>query len=95
MVIGELAVGNLSRRSTVLDSLSELPAITAATHGEVMILVEERRLFGQGLSLVDAHLLSSVLLSRPARLWTRDKKLASAAAQLGLSFDDRDSPSAE
>jgi predicted nucleic acid-binding protein len=86
MVIGELALGNISRRRAVLDNLSELPALTVATHGEVMHLVEERQLFGQGLSLVDAHLLASVLLSPQAQLWTRDRKLAAAAAQLGLSF---------
>jgi predicted nucleic acid-binding protein len=94
MVIGELALGRLSQRRVVLENLSELPGVTVATHGEVMHLVEERRLFGQGLSLVDAHLLASVLLSPHTQLWTRDKKLGAAAAQLGLSFAGHDSNSA-
>jgi predicted nucleic acid-binding protein len=91
MVIGELALGRLSQRRAVLENLSELPGVTVATHDEVMHLVEERRLFGQGLSLVDAHLLASVLLSPQTHLWTRDKVLGAAAAQLGLSFAGQDS----
>jgi len=86
MVIGELALGTLSQRRVILDDLSELPAVTVATHDEVMHLVEERRLFGQGLSLVDAHLLASVMLSPGTLLWTRDRKLKAAAAALALSF---------
>ena len=83
MVIGELALGSISQGSAVLDNLNELPAVTIATHGEVMHLIEEHRLFGQGLSLVGAHLLASVLLTPPAQLWTRDKRLAAAARAAG------------
>jgi len=86
MVVGELAVGVLSQRRLVLDSLNELPELTAATHDEVMFFVDERQLFGRGLSLVDAHLLASVTLTPQARLWTRDKKLEAFAKQLGLAF---------
>ncbi|CAN5130650.1 type II toxin-antitoxin system VapC family toxin [soil metagenome] len=89
MVIGELALGNISGRDAVLENLNELPTLSVATHDEVMHLVEERRLFGQGLSLVDAHLLTSVALSPPARIWTRDKKLEAAASELGLAFAGR------
>jgi predicted nucleic acid-binding protein len=94
MVIGELTLGSLSQRRAVLDNLSELPTLTVATHYEVMYLVDQRRLFGQGLSLVDAHLLTSVLLSPGAELWTRDKKLTAAATQVGVAFADPDSSSA-
>lgn len=86
MVIGELALGSVSKRRAVLDNLSRLPPLTVATHDEVMHLVEQRSLFGQGLSLVDAHLLTSVLLSPGAELWTRDKKLRAAAVHLGVAF---------
>jgi hypothetical protein len=87
MVIGELALGNLSRRRAVLDNLSALPALAVSTHVEVMHLVEQHRFYGRGLSLIDAHLLASVLLSPQAKLWTRDKSLAAAAEQLGVAFN--------
>jgi predicted nucleic acid-binding protein len=93
MVIGELALGSISHRRAVLDNLNELPAVTIATHDEVMHLVEERRLFGRGLTLVDAHLLASAQISPRAKLWTRDKKLADAATGLGLSFPGSESSS--
>ena len=47
-------------------------------------LVEDRRLWGRGLGWVDVHLLASVLLS-DCGFWTLDKRLARAAAELGLS----------
>jgi predicted nucleic acid-binding protein len=86
MVVGELALGSLRERSSVLAALSGLPWANGATHHEVMTLVEQRKLFGIGLSLVDAHLLASVLVTARARLWTRDKRLHAVAAELGLSF---------
>ena len=61
-VIGELALGQLSRRSEVLPLLSNLPQAKVATEAEVMTLVETRRLFGLGIGYVDAHLLAATLL---------------------------------
>src|ERR1039458_10886310 len=57
--IGELALGQLSRRSEILGLLSNLPQAKVATEAEVMTLVETRRLFGLGIGYVDAHLLRS------------------------------------
>jgi hypothetical protein len=54
-----------------------------ASDSEVMRLVEQRRLRGRGLGWIDAHLLASAHLSH-CRLWTLDKRLASAAFDLGL-----------
>ena len=84
-VIGELALGQLSRRSEILGLLSNLPQAKVATQAEVMTLVETRRLFGLGIGYVDAHLLAATLLT-DASLWTRDKRLAAAAANLGISY---------
>jgi predicted nucleic acid-binding protein len=85
-VIGELALGQLSRRSEILGLLSNLPQAKVATEAEVMTLVETRRLFGLGIGYVDAHLLAATLLTTDASLWTRDKRLAAAAANLGISY---------
>ena len=82
LVIEELALGSIARREVLLDSLGRLSRVTVASHGEVRELVEARRLWGRGLSAVDAHLLAAVLLSAGSVLWTRDKSLAGAAAEI-------------
>jgi predicted nucleic acid-binding protein len=86
MIIGELALGTLRDRKTILALLSDLPRSAVATHAEVLPFVELHNLYGVGLSLVDAHLLAAVRLSA-YRLWTRDRRLQLAAAKLGVSSD--------
>lgn len=85
MIIGELALGRLRHRTEVLELLQGLPDLPAATDGEVRAFVEGRDLPGRGLGWVDAHLLAAVLLTPGTRLWTRDRALAEAAAELGCS----------
>jgi len=85
MVIGELALGSLRDRQDVLGLLANLQSMPVATHAEVSRFVEVKVLYGQGLSLVGAHLLASTVLAPGARLWTRDKRLASAASRLGVA----------
>jgi predicted nucleic acid-binding protein len=86
MVIGELSLGSIAGRDTFLSLLSALPVVAEATHGEVLGFVATRRLHGRGLSLVDAHLLASAVLSKETLLWTRDQRLVGAAAELGLAW---------
>jgi hypothetical protein len=66
--------------------VSNLPEARIATEAEVMTLVETQRLFGLGIGYVDAHLLAATLLTTDASLRTRDKRLAAAAADLGISY---------
>jgi predicted nucleic acid-binding protein len=87
MIIGELALGALRDRQTILGLLADLPTISQATHTEVLSFVQTHALFGIGLSLVDAHLLAALRLSAPDRLWTRDRRLRAAADRLGISAD--------
>ena len=86
-VIGELACGNLRKRADLLEMLSRLPATQTATDAEVLRFIERKRLMGRGIGIVDAHLLASVALSTPARLWTRDRHLQAAARELRLAHD--------
>jgi Arc/MetJ family transcription regulator len=65
------------------ESLRNLPQATAASHEEVMLFIDARRLFGLGIGYVDAHLLAATALSPGATLWTRDKRLRAAAQSLG------------
>jgi predicted nucleic acid-binding protein len=85
MVIGELSLGQLRDRETVLRLLADLPLTPMATHAEVLTFVETHRLYGTGLSLVGVHLLAAVRLSPGDRLWTRDRRLDGAADRLGIS----------
>jgi predicted nucleic acid-binding protein len=85
-VIGELGFGQLSGRIEIVGLLSNLPQANLATETEVMTLIETQRLFGLGIGHVDAHLLAATRLTTDAGLWTRDKRLAAAAADLGISY---------
>lgn len=87
LVIGELAMGNLAQRAAILRVFDELPKAVAASHDEVMTLVDRHRLFGLGIGFVDAHLLASCRLTPDAELWTRDRRLHEAAERLSLAFD--------
>ncbi|MCV7122927.1 type II toxin-antitoxin system VapC family toxin [Mycobacterium lacus] len=86
-VIEELALGSIKRRIEVLELLGQLSAFPALTHDEVLKLVDGKRLWGHGLSSVDAHLLGSVAVVSGAKLWTRDKRLVAVSRQLGVEFD--------
>jgi predicted nucleic acid-binding protein len=84
-VIGELALGNLGARETILSDLSDLPCAVVATESEVLRFIDRYALFGRGAGYVDIHLLAAVQLTADAELWTRDKRLHSIAVQLGLA----------
>jgi len=85
MVIGELALGSLRDRRSVLDLLTNLPSSLAATHAEVLAMIEAFALSGSGLGLVDAHLLAAARIDAGVRLWTRDRRLLAAAERLGVA----------
>lgn len=84
-VLGEIALGHLRQRAFVLSMLDDLPRAAVATEQEVLDFIDRHALFGYGIGYVDAHLLAAVRLSAAAGLWTRDKRLHKAAAQLGLA----------
>jgi len=84
-VIGELAVGNLSPRDTILGMLQILPHVRVATDSEVMVLIDQNQLFGLGIGYIDAHLLAAVQVTAGAALWTRDRRLANVASRLELA----------
>lgn len=86
MVIGEIALGTLKSRTDELHLLARLPTARRASDRELLAFVEARRLFGRGLDLVDAHVLASTLLTPATRLWTRDRRLRTAAAELGVDW---------
>lgn len=85
LVIEELGLGTIGRREEFLASLGRLRRFPVVAHAEARALVEERRLWGRGLSAVDVHLLAGVILAPGSALWTRDRRLAAAATEVGVS----------
>mgnify|MGYP001736564997 CR=1 FL=1 len=83
-VITELALGNLKNRSFFLKMLERLMIVRNVDDQGVRHLVEERRLWGRGLSAVDAALLASAVVAPGVSLWTRDKRLRQAARDMGV-----------
>jgi predicted nucleic acid-binding protein len=84
-VIGEIALGQLRHRDAVLSELMELPRTNTASDDEVLRLIERETLYGSGLGYVDAHLLAATRLTLGASIWTRDRRLRSAAEKLSLA----------
>jgi predicted nucleic acid-binding protein len=82
-VLGELACGNLKHRALTLADFARLPQAPLATQGEVLHLLESRRLWGQGLGWVDVHILASALLGGWALL-TADRTMQRAARRFGI-----------
>ncbi len=84
-VIGELACGNLENRAEILALLVSLPAPPILSREEFLHFIDRHRLMGRGIGFVDVHLLASARISG-LQLWTSDKRLLSAARELGLSY---------
>jgi hypothetical protein len=56
-----------------------------AEHGEVLHFIDGHSLMGIGLGFIDVHLLVSALLSN-VPLWTTDKQLRTASAELNINY---------
>lgn len=87
MVIGEIACGTppAPRAQTLID-LSLLPTVQLVSLNEAMAFIEREALYGLGCGLVDIILLASTRLTAGATLWTLDRRLADAAAHLGVAY---------
>jgi predicted nucleic acid-binding protein len=84
-VIGEIALGSIAQRQTIIVMLKGQYRAPVALHEEVLEMIERERLHGLGIGYVDAHLLASARLAG-ATLWTRDKRLQAAAERLNLAY---------
>lgn len=86
-VLGELALGSMRERSTVLALLGSLHRASRLGGDEFFHLVDTARLWGRGLGVIDVHLLGSALLGN-LTIWTRDRRLRAAADDLGVRAVD-------
>ena len=84
VVIGELAAGRLKQRVEILRHLQKLPQADEIDFAEGRHLIDQHALMGRGLSWSDVQLLAAARIDGLA-LWTRDRALAKAAADLGLA----------
>jgi len=84
-IVGELAMGNLTDRQSVLADLQTLSHGVVADPTEVLHLVETHHLHGRGIGYVDAQLLASAILSADV-FWTRDKRVLAVTDALGVTF---------
>ena len=86
MVIGELACGNIRNRANVLNRLGRLPMATVVSENDVLSFIEDYQLMGRGIDYVDVHLLASTWMTDFAQLWTRDRRLMTAATDLNIAW---------
>jgi predicted nucleic acid-binding protein len=84
LVVAELALGSIRKRQSFLTLLSNLRQVSTLSHAELLELVNVRRLWGRGLSAIDAHLLGAAAITPGVLLWTRDKRLTAVAGELDI-----------
>lgn len=86
-VTGELALGHLDQREAIVALLHGLPQAEVATPSEVLALSNGQRLYGTGIGYVDAQLIAATMITAEASmLWTADRRLGSAASELGYAY---------
>jgi predicted nucleic acid-binding protein len=85
-VLAEIALGSLRGRSKTLHDLKALPAASVADDAILLHAIESLRLHATGIGFVDIHILLSAKLAGHG-LWTRDKRLATQAARLGVQYN--------
>ena len=83
-VTGEVLMGSLAERRTVMELFDRLPVARPTRFAEVRRLVEDRRLYGRGIGYVDVSLVAACLMNQ-ARLLTRDRRLHAVAQELGVA----------
>jgi predicted nucleic acid-binding protein len=87
-VTGELALGTLNDRGTVLAYLAEdLPRAQVASEREFLEFVAREGLTETGIGFVDANLLASCKLMPGTLLWTRDKRLDRWARERRIAWE--------
>ncbi len=87
VVLGELAVGNLTNRTRVLSALKSLPRTKTATQEECLDFIENHALYGLGVGWNGVQLIVAARVSGNT-LWSVDKRLSKAAVQLGIAFHE-------
>lgn len=87
MVLAEIACGTppAPRQQTLAD-LSLLQLSNQASLKEVMVFIEQEKLYGLGSGLIDLMLLASTLITPGALFWTFDKRLDALAQRVNIAY---------
>jgi predicted nucleic acid-binding protein len=85
-IVGEISAGSLYQWDRTIAALRLIPVIEMIEEADFFVFMKDYQLMGSGLSFVDIHLLASVRAAKSAALWTRDKKLAAKADELGCRY---------
>lgn len=88
-VVGELSCGNIQNRKEIIALLHALPHTTKVDDDEVLLFIERHSLMGRGIGLIDVHILASSCIDS-CLLWTRDRKLKTAAQEMDLEFSQQE-----
>ncbi len=86
LIIGEFACGNLKNRQKILSYMQALPKAVNPTYEEILIFIENYKLYGKGLGYIDICLLCSSLLTN-VKIWTLDKRLDNTGKLLDINFN--------
>lgn len=88
-ILGEIALGALKNRRTVLSLLENLPRRPAPPIEKCKPSSNAAASLAGGIGYVDAHLLAATSLAPGLAIWTRDKRLMGVASDLNLLADVR------
>lgn len=83
----EIALGNLGNREETLRLLRDMPQAAVVPDRDVLRLIDEMSLHGAGIGYVDVQVLAAVLALDGTELWTRDRRLLSAAGRLQIAYE--------
>ncbi len=86
-VMGEIALGHVRRRESVLAALELLEQVEVCADDEVLDFIHRHRLVGSGIGYIDAHLLAATKLTDDCSVWTLDRRFREVASRLGLAAD--------
>lgn len=87
MVLAEIACGTPpAPRQQTLTDLSLLQLSNQASLKEVMVFLEQEKLYGLGCGLIDLMLLASTLITPGALFWTLDKRLDALAQRFNIAY---------
>ena len=84
MILGELACGNLPKRSETVRSLDRLPRVPQSSDTAVRDAIEQHHLHGHGIGWVDAH-LAVAAAEADVTLLTLDTRLGNLARKLRVT----------
>lgn len=80
-ILQELYLGRPKGKEFIFDLLSKLPALPIMSLPEIYKIIDRHRLIGQGIGLVDTHLLGAAL-SAEVEIYTHDQKLRKIASRV-------------